>query len=89
MTFHDRYSNTDGVADLVAHITAAQYFMPGIRMQRKGDVRHCQGTVLADYVARSSDSLERGSGTNVFRFGADGRLEDVTGFMAVAPPSKD
>lgn len=89
VTFHDRYSNTDGVADLVAHITAAQYFMPGIRMQRKGDVRHCQGIVLAEYVARSSDGLERGSGTNVFRFGADGRLEDVTGFMAVAPPSRD
>lgn len=82
LRFRDRYSNTDGIDDLVAHIAGAQRFMPGIRMQRRGDVRHCQGTVLADFVARSSDGQDRGSGTNVFVFGADGRLEWVTGFMA-------
>jgi uncharacterized protein YndB with AHSA1/START domain len=87
LRFRDRYSNTDGVGDLVAHITGAQRFMPGIRMQRQGDVRHCQGTVLADFVARSSDGQDRAKGTNVFVFGADGRLEWVTGFMAVAGTS--
>jgi uncharacterized protein YndB with AHSA1/START domain len=84
LRFRDRYSNTDGVADLVAHISAAQHFMPGIRMRRNGDVRHCQGTVLADFVARSTDGEDRASGTNVFVFGADGRLEAVTGFMTLA-----
>lgn len=84
VSFRDRYSTTDGIADLVAHITAAQYFMPGIRLQRNGDVRHCQGTVLADYVARTVDGQPRAAGTNVFRFNADGRLEDVVGFMTVA-----
>jgi len=83
LRFRDRYSNTDGVGDLVAHIAGAQRFMPGIRMQRHGEVRHCQGTVLADFVARSSDGQDRASGTNVFVFGADGRLEWVTGFMSV------
>ena len=83
LRFRDRYSNTDGVADLVAHIAGAQRFMPGIRMQRDGGVRHCQGTVLADFVARSTDGQSRASGTNVFVFGADGRLEWVTGFMSV------
>jgi uncharacterized protein YndB with AHSA1/START domain len=87
LRFRDRYSNTDGVGDLVAHITGAQRFMPGIRMQRQGDVRHCQGTVLADFVARSSDGQDRARGTNVFVFGADGRLEWVTGLMAVAGTS--
>ena len=87
LIFRDRFSNTDGIPDLVAHITGAQYFMPGIRMTRKGDVRHCQGTVLADYVARSADGQERASGTNIFQFGADGRLEWVTGFMALVPSS--
>jgi uncharacterized protein YndB with AHSA1/START domain len=82
LRFRDRYSNTDGIDDLVAHIAGAQRFMPGIRMQRRGEVRHCQGTVLADFVARSSDGQDRASGTNVFVFGADGRLEWVTGFMA-------
>ena len=84
LRFRDRYSNTDGVADLVAHISAAQRFMPGIRMQRHGDVRHCQGTVLTNFVARSSDGQERASGTNVFVFGADGKIDGVTGFMNVA-----
>jgi uncharacterized protein YndB with AHSA1/START domain len=80
--FHDRYSKPDGIGDLVAHITGAQHFMPGIRMQRHGEVRHCQGTVLADFVARSGDGQECASGTNVFVFSADGHLEWVTGFMA-------
>lgn len=84
LTFHDRYSNTDGIADLVAHITAAQHFMPGIRMRRRGDIRHCQGTVLADYVAESEGGKALASGTNVFQFGASGSLESVTGFMASA-----
>ena len=84
LRFRDRYSNTDGVADLVAHITGGQRFMPGIRMTRSGDIRHCQGTVLADFVARSSDGQTRATGTNVFVFGADGKLDWVTGFMNVA-----
>src|SRR5262249_46516003 len=87
LSFRDRYSNTDGIADLVAHITGAQQFMPGIRMQRNGDVRHCQGMVLANYVARSVDGQQRAAGTNVFEFNGDGHLERVVGFMAVASPS--
>ena len=79
--FHDRYSCIDGVTDLDAHIGGAQQFMPGTRMQRSGDVRQCQGTVLADFVARSADGADRGAGTNVFTFGADGRLQSVIGFM--------
>jgi len=82
VAFRDRYSHTDGIDDLVAHISGAQRFMPGIRMQRDGDVRHCQGTVLANYVARSADGRQMASGTNVFVVGADGRFETVTGFMA-------
>ena len=61
---------------------------PGSAWSETGDVRHCQGTVLADYVARSPEGQERAIGTNVFVFGADGRLASVTGFMAVAPASK-
>jgi uncharacterized protein YndB with AHSA1/START domain len=84
LSFHDRFSNTDGIDDLVAHITAAQHFMPGIRMHRHGDVRHCQGMVLADYVARSPDGNDRARGTNVFVFDAQGRIERVTGFMLMS-----
>lgn len=78
--FHDRYSALDGMAELSAHIGAALRFMPGIGLRRKGEVRHCQGEVLADWVAAGADGRERMSGTSLFRFGADGRIEAVTGF---------
>lgn len=78
--FRDRFSVLDGFADLAAHTGAAQRFMPGILLKRKGDVRHCQGTVLADWIAVDSDAKERTSGTNVFAFDADGKIASVTGF---------
>src|SRR2546430_7530896 len=49
--FRDRFSNIDGLTELMPHISASQRFMPGIRMQRRGDVRQCQGTAVADWVA--------------------------------------
>lgn len=78
--FRDRFSLLDGFADLTAHITAAQRFMPGIRLQRKGDIRHCQGTVLADWIAVDSNAQPRMSGTSVFVFRADGKIDSVTSF---------
>ena len=77
--FRDRYSLLDGLADLVAHTGAAQQFMPGIHLERRSDVRHCQGTVLADWVALASDGQVKMSGTNVFVFTPDVRIESVTG----------
>jgi uncharacterized protein YndB with AHSA1/START domain len=83
--FRDRFSLVDGIADLVPHVMAAQRFMPGLRLERRSDVRHCQGTVLAEWVAVGPDGQERGKGTNVFVFDAAGRIESVTGFWA--PPA--
>lgn len=79
--FHDRYSNINTLAELFPHIAAAQYYMPGMRMKRSGDVRHCQGTVLAEFVIVGPDGAERGSGTNVFVLGLGGKIETATGFM--------
>jgi uncharacterized protein YndB with AHSA1/START domain len=81
--FRDRYGCTDGIDDLVAHITGAQRFMPGFRMTRAGDVRHCQGTVLSEWIAHGPDGQPRATGTNVFAFDAEGRIESVTGFMSM------
>ena len=75
----DRFSNLSGLEDVLPHIAAAQRFMPGVRLQRKGDVRHCQGLLLADWTA-TANGQPRGSGTNVFGCGASGRIEWVTGF---------
>ncbi|HWC95793.1 MAG TPA: SRPBCC domain-containing protein, partial [Candidatus Sulfopaludibacter sp.] len=53
--FRDRYSLLAGLADLNAHTGAAQRFMPGIRLQRNGAIRHCQGSVLAEWIAAGPD----------------------------------
>ena len=74
ITFRDRYSMLEGLDDLLPHVAAAQRFMPGVRMTRAGDVRHCQGMVVADWSAGQM------SGTNVFQLGPDGRIAAVTGF---------
>lgn len=78
--FRDRFSATDGLDDLVPHVGAALRFMPGITLKRTGDPRHCQGTVLADWAATTAEGQPRGTGTNVFELGADGRITSVTGF---------
>jgi uncharacterized protein YndB with AHSA1/START domain len=80
VSFRDRFSAIDGIADLVAHIGGTQRFMPGMQLRRSGSVRHCQGTVLADWSAAAADGQPRGSGTNVFAFGLDARITSVVGF---------
>lgn len=79
VTFRDRFSLIDGLAELVPHIGAAQRFTAGIRLEREGDVRQCQGTALADWVAVGPDGQARMRGTSVFVFDEDGRIESVTG----------
>jgi uncharacterized protein YndB with AHSA1/START domain len=78
--FRDRFSCVAGPADVRAHLSAVHRFMPGLRLERRGDVRHCQWRVLADWVAIAADGQERGRGTNLFVFDADGRIAEVTGF---------
>ncbi len=78
----DRFSCIEGRDELSVHIAAAQRFMPGLRMQREGTPRHCQGTVLADWSAVGPDGQPRGRGTNVFELGPDGRIESVIGFWS-------
>jgi uncharacterized protein YndB with AHSA1/START domain len=78
--FRDRFSLLTGQDDLNNHTTAALRFMPGIRLQRKGAVRHCQGSVLADWGAAGADGVERLTGTSYFAFRPDGKIQSVTGF---------
>ena len=87
ITFRDRYSMLAGHEDLRTHIGASQRFMPGLKMERRGATRHCQGTVLAEWAAVGADGAERMSGTNVFVFGPDGKMESVTGVQQF--PNRD
>ena len=76
----DRYSLLDGRDDLLKHLDAIHRFMPGTALQRDGGIRHCQGTVLADWIARSQDGQERARGTNAFELDGSGRIDSVVGF---------
>jgi uncharacterized protein YndB with AHSA1/START domain len=80
LSYRDRYSCTEGRDDLDAHLAAYQRFMPGLVLQRTGEVRQCQGTALVDWAARGPDGASRGSGTFAIELAADGRVERVTGF---------
>jgi uncharacterized protein YndB with AHSA1/START domain len=79
IVFKDRYSMLEGADELSAHVGAAQRFMPGIRLERKGGVRHCQGVVLADWAATKADGSLVFGGTNVFVLGPDKKFTSVTG----------
>ena len=82
VTFRDRYSNLDGVGDILSHITAALHFMPNVRLVRDGAVRHCQGVALADWTVAGRDGKVAMSGTNVFTLGPTGLIESVVGVAA-------
>ncbi len=82
--FRDRFSLLCGLADLSAHVAASQRFLPGVRMKRQGDVRHCQGAILADWVAASADGREIMTGTNFFELGPDTRIRSAMGFASLS-----
>jgi uncharacterized protein YndB with AHSA1/START domain len=80
VSFRDRFARIDGLAELNNHMGASLRFMPGVRLERKGSIRHCQHTLLADWVVRGPDGRERMTGVNVFVLNARGRIASVTGF---------
>jgi uncharacterized protein YndB with AHSA1/START domain len=80
VTFADAFSCTAGIDDLVAHLAAAQFHMPGVVLERTGDVRECQGTAIVEWAAKGPDGAPRGRGTNVFDLAPDGRIARVVGF---------
>jgi len=82
VAFRDTFACTEGLDDLVEHISASQMHMPGVRLERRGEPRQCQGTALVDWVARGGDGRELGSGTNVLELAPDGRIARVTGIWS-------
>ena len=83
--FGDQYSMISGIDDLLPHIAASQRFMPGLRLQRIGDVRRCRDAALVEWTATSADGQPRGSGSNVFELDQSNRLTAVTGFWNAQP----
>ena len=83
--FKDRFGLTGGVDELLGHIAAVHQFMPGLRLERQGEARHCQGLVLADWVATAQDGTTKAKGTNAFAMSPEGRIAAVTGFWSNHP----
>lgn len=83
--FKDRFGLTGGVDELLGHIAAVHQFMPGLRLERQGEARHCQGLVLADWIAVAHDGTTKAMGTNAFGMSAEGRIAAVTGFWSNYP----
>jgi uncharacterized protein YndB with AHSA1/START domain len=79
VAFRDAFSCTHGLEDLSEHLGATQVHMPGLKLRRSGDVRHCQGTAVVDWVAEGPDGQARATGTNVFDLAADGRIARIVG----------
>jgi uncharacterized protein YndB with AHSA1/START domain len=79
VSFRDRFSCVMGIADLIPHTAALQRFLPDVTLRREGDVGHCQGTAMAEWVAVAADGKEQARGTNVYRLDPDGRIASVTG----------
>jgi uncharacterized protein YndB with AHSA1/START domain len=78
VTFRDAHGCAAGLDELLDHIAAAQRFMPGVRLELRGTLRHAHGTVLADWAAVKGAQVVA-TGTNVFRLDADGRICDCVG----------
>lgn len=78
----DRFSLIDGLDDLVAHTAAYQRFFPGIRFERRGEIRHCQGIVLADWVTHAGEVTTGLNGTCCFTFNTDNHIEAVINFIS-------
>jgi uncharacterized protein YndB with AHSA1/START domain len=73
--FSDRYGALESVDDVVEHAGATLRFMPGASLKRDGRIRHCQGSVLANWTSSA------GTGTNLFVLAPDGRIAAVVGFQ--------
>jgi uncharacterized protein YndB with AHSA1/START domain len=77
--FADPNGLTRGVDDLVGHIGGALRFMPGISLEARGTARVVHGVALSDWAAIDGKGAVRTSGTSVFRFAPDGRIDEVVG----------
>ena len=80
VTFCDDYGVLAGREDVGAQIAATRVYMPGLTLRRAGEPALSHGHALVRWEAVDAAGTKRGSGTNVFTFGADGKIERVVGF---------
>ena len=82
ISFRDPHACVSGFDELVSHDAACQRFMPGIRVESRGAVRHAHGTALVGWAAVKPDGTPVMTGTNVVRLAPDGMISEVIGIPA-------
>ena len=75
--FRDAWACLAGRDDLAANLDFLVRMAPGARLERRGEVRVCQGSALADWEVVGGYP---GRGTNRFEFAPDGRIAEVVGY---------
>jgi len=78
--FHDDFAAIRGLAELHGHIGAIHVHMRGMRLERTGAARVCQGYALLDWQVRAPDGQVAGRGHKVFELAPTGRIRRVIGF---------
>lgn len=80
VTFCDEHGVLAGHDDLDAQIAATKMYMPGLRLERVGDLAFSHNNALVRWEARDAAGAVRGKGVNAMTFGPDGRIVRVVGF---------
>jgi len=80
VSFRDRFACIIGREELAGHIHASHVHMPGLALEQRGGLRSCQGTVVAEWVAKGPNDATVATGLNVFELAPDGRIASVVGF---------
>jgi uncharacterized protein YndB with AHSA1/START domain len=73
----DAWACLAGREELAANLDFVVGMARGARVERRGEVRACQGSALADWEVVGGFP---GRGTNAFEFAPDGRIASVVGF---------
>ncbi|MEZ5977370.1 MAG: SRPBCC domain-containing protein [Planctomycetota bacterium] len=82
-TFRDTFACVRGAAEFAQHLEAARAHGAAPAIERTGPVRHCQGTAVWDWVARTPDGGVLVEGTNVVELAPDGRIAAAVGLWAL------
>ncbi|MFK7739745.1 MAG: SRPBCC domain-containing protein [Planctomycetota bacterium] len=79
VSLHDAFASLAGIDDLSSHMRSTHNHLPGVRLRRTSEPRHCQGMVLVDWQAEGPEGPMAMQGTNVMSFALDGKIRSITG----------
>ncbi|HSM37308.1 MAG TPA: SRPBCC domain-containing protein [Longimicrobiales bacterium] len=79
VVFRDAMGYTTGVDDLIGHISAALRFMPGVRLEARGEPARTHEVAVFGWRMVGPEGAELAVGDNVARLAGDGRFREVVG----------